>query len=101
MVVDNTTINVQNATIETVEGYPFLRHHKTIKETNKYKEITCCGQSRKEATMPIALLSTMTLFNIGTWNVRTVDETWKGAYVAEQWLQPGHPMDQINQNNCG
>ena len=44
----------------------------------------CCGQSRKEATMPTTLLSTRTNLNIGTWNVRTMYEAGKTAQMAAE-----------------
>ena len=44
----------------------------------------CCGQSRKEATMPTTLLSTRKNLNIGTWNVRTMYEAGKTAQVAAE-----------------
>ncbi|KAI0214832.1 hypothetical protein LSAT2_033165, partial [Lamellibrachia satsuma] len=44
----------------------------------------CCGQSRKEATMPTTLLSTRKKLNIGTWNVRTMYEAGKTAQVAAE-----------------
>ena len=39
--------------------------------------MTSCGESRKEATMPMTLLSTRKTMNIGTWNVRTMYEAGK------------------------
>ena len=48
--------------------------------------MTCCGESRKEATMPMTLLSTRKTLNIGTWNVRTLYEAGKtGQVTAEMW----------------
>ena len=46
--------------------------------------MTCCGESRKEATMPMTLLSTRNKLNIGTWNVRTMYESWKTAQVTAE-----------------
>ena len=34
--------------------------------------MTCCGENRKEATIPMTLLSTRNTLNISTWNVRTM-----------------------------
>ena len=36
--------------------------------------MTCCGESRKKATMPMTRHSTRKTLNIGTWNVRTMHE---------------------------
>ena len=44
--------------------------------------MTCCGENRKEATMPMTLLSTRTSLNIGTWNVRTMYDAGKTEQVA-------------------
>ena len=41
----------------------------------------CCGESQKEATMPMTLLSTRKTLNIGTCNVRTIYEAGKTAQV--------------------
>ena len=46
--------------------------------------MVCCGQSRKEATMPTTLLSTMKNLNITIWNVRTMYEAGKTAQVASE-----------------
>ena len=46
--------------------------------------MTCSGESRKEATMPMALLSTRNTLNIGTWNVRTMYEAGKRVQVAAE-----------------
>ena len=46
--------------------------------------MTCCGESRKEATMPMTLLSTRKTLNIGTWNVRTMYEAGKTAPVTAE-----------------
>ena len=39
MVVDNTTINVNNVLIENVEGYVYLGQHYSLKEKHHDKEI--------------------------------------------------------------
>ena len=46
--------------------------------------MTCCGESRKEATMPMTLISTRTTLNIGTWNVQTMNEAGKTAQVTAE-----------------
>ena len=46
--------------------------------------MTCCGESRKETTMPMTLLSTRKTFNIGTWNVRTMYKAGKTATVTAE-----------------
>ena len=39
MVVDNTSVNVNNVLIEHVEGYVYLGQHYSLKEKNQDKEI--------------------------------------------------------------
>ena len=46
--------------------------------------MTCCGDSRKEATMPMTVLSTRKTLNIGTWNVPTMYEAGKTAQVTAE-----------------
>ena len=42
------------------------------------------GQSRKEAVLPIAILSTKATTKIGTWNVRTMYEAGKAIQIANE-----------------
>ena len=39
MVVNNTSINVKNVMIETVEGFVYLGQHHSLKENNQVQEI--------------------------------------------------------------
>ena len=43
-----------------------------------------CGESRKEATSPMPILSTKEISKVGTWNVRTMYEASKTGQIAKQ-----------------
>ena len=45
---------------------------------------TLCGESLKEATSPMPLLSTKEISKVGTWNVRTMYEASKTAQIARE-----------------
>ena len=46
IVVDNTTINVNNVLIDTVEGYVNLGQHHSLKEKNQDTEIESTTKNR-------------------------------------------------------
>ena len=46
--------------------------------------MTPCSENHKEATLPIAFLSSKKISNIGTWNERTMYEANKGAQIARE-----------------
>ena len=69
--------------------------------------MTRCGESRKEATMPMTLLSTRKTLNIGTWNVRTMYEAGKLPRLQHACGDLTSPYsgsakpDGPSQDNCG